>query len=797
MMPTSLFAARRRLMRPGSRGYALAVLATLALGIGAVVAVYSILHQVMLAPLPFADESRVVRLAGQNPVRGVEGYAVSHADFRSWQDSADAFEAMAAYKQQGADLRTAAGAERIDAVLASEDIWQVTGIAPLLGRGLSNAAEDAGAVLVSESFWTRHYAGDADVLGRTLVVDGRERSVVGVVPDDVGFSADAELWMPLALAADEAVDRGDRRLTVLGRLEAGVAPTQAQAQLAALAERLARQFPDSNADWGVQVQTAREWLVGEDDRQRLWLVGAAVALLLLATCTNLASLQLARVADRQREFGIRQAVGADRARVRRDMLAETAWLLAAGAAVGVPLAAVALDAASVPLATALPRLERLSVEPLVVALAVLACAATAVLFALIPAAIAARTAPASALSGGRGELGGGRTPLRTLLVVAQFAVATVLVAGALVLGERLLALAQTDLGFEPQQVLTARIGVPAFTNGEEFERERRALDRLVSEVAALPGVRAAAIASDVPLGDIDTQMLVAPGPMPIEVTPAERHVQVSWRIVSSGYFDVLGVPLLSGRLLREDDEVGDAVVLSRSVADQVFGSSDPVGRMVTLENGMRRLVVGVVGDTHQRSVAAGPSPTAYLPTSWYLWETMTLSVRTEGDPSATIAAIRDRARGLFPDRPLYDIRTMEAVVAGSMAAPRLQAGVVAAFASAALLIAAVGIGGVTAYLMARRRPEFALRVALGASPARLRNGVLVGAAARAVAGIVAGAGALALLARAAPVGLGELPELLAALASTALLLLLAAIAASWLPARRAARVDPGMALRGD
>lgn len=796
-MLNSLTAAWRRLRRPGNRGYALAALVTLTLGVASVVTVYALLYRVLLEPLPVADESTLMSVSGRNDARGVTGFAVSEPDFRSFQE-ARGFSAMAAFKRRGVSVRTAEGTERIDALLVSPDMNAVLGVAPLLGRALGDGEDDrASAMLVSATLWRDRFGGDAAVLGRTLVVEGRERTIVGVVPDDIGVAARTDLWLPLTVTPREEVNRGDRRLDVIARLAAGTTRAQAQNELDTLAAELARQYPDSNADWGITVAPVREQLVGADERTRLWVLLGAVALLLLVTCSNLAGLQIARAADRQHELGVRQALGAGRSQLRLDVLAETALLVVAGAALALPLAAALLRIAAQTLQASQPRLTTLGIDPLVAATAIAACALTALAFTSVPAAIAARAAPTVALNRARNALGRRSAPLRAGLVVVQFAIATVLLSGALALGGRLWTLAQANLGYQTEHLLTARISLPTLDSTEVFDAQRRALASVAEAVQALPGVRTATIASEAPLGSVDTQSEVAPGPMPAEVSPPERRVQASWRIIDADYFDTFGIPLIAGRPFARENEPTDRIILSRAVAERVFGSTDVVGRLVTMGNGQRREVVGVAEDTFQRKVADGVSPTVYMPITWYLWETMTLAVRTDAEPAAVAAGIRAQAARLMPDRPLYDLRTMDEAVTASTAGPRLQAVVVALFALAAALIAAVGIGAVTAYLIARRTTEFALRFALGASPLRVRLRVLAGAGGLALAGIALGALNLVTFERLGlhrDAGAEHLP---AAFAISAAVLLATCLFACWWPARRAARIAPALALRGD
>jgi predicted permease len=526
------------------------------------------------------------------------------------------------------------------------------------------------------------------------------------------------------------------------------------------------------------------------------LLFGTVALLLVMTCANLANLQLARGAQRQRELGVRQALGADAARLRAEFLAEIGWLLGAGAGLGLLLASVALHLLRVEFAALLPAATPLLLSPLAAAIAVTACSATVLAFALVPASLLARSDAARSLGQSRSAVGARPAPLRQALVVGQFATATLLICAAVLLAHRLHALTRADLGFDSEPVVTARLALPPVHDEPTLAAQQRAIDRLLAETRSLPGVAAVAIASDAPLGDVDTQMEVGRGPMPLDADDPASRVQASWRIVSSDYFDAMGIALLRGRRFASADEATDSVILGENLARRIFGAEvDPVGRIVTLGNQNRKRVVGVVADTRQRGLADAMTPTMYFPTSWYLWESMTLIVRSTLEPAALAPALRARAARSTPDSPLHEIAPLQGRIAAAVAAPRLQAVVVLLFAAAALVIAGVGVGSIARWTIARRRAEFALRIALGAAPDLIRRGILRGGAHQAALGIAVGAGVIAVLAPVLRQPLGASGSSLAgATAASAALLILVSVAACWRPARRAAAASPAQAL---
>jgi len=786
----------RGLMRPGHRGYAFSAVLTLAIGIGAVVAVYAILHAVLIKPLPYPDEARVLRLAERNQNRGIDSFSVSTPNFLSWAEQSSSFSAIAAFQEQGVHLRDALGVERVSALAATADFTKVLGVPPILGRALNDSAEDvAGAVMLSAGLWADRFAGDPQILGRRLAIDGTERTVVGIAASDVGFGRAFDIWVPLDLSQGTD-NRGDRRNTVVARLRDDVGLGAARTEMQTISERLSQQFPKENAGWDVQLDPVRDWLVDADQRDRLWLLMAAVVMLLLITCVNLASLQLARASQRQRDLAIRQALGASRSSLRTLALAESAWLLLLGSASGLVLANTMLHVMAQSLSLAVPRLATLSVDPLVALSAIAASGVTIALFAWLPAAISARsTSTAGLIGSARGNLGHRQAPVRSALVIAQFALATLLVSAALLLAQQMLTLQRTDLGFSPQGLLTARISLPEFRDEQQLEDYRSTLDRLAAEVASIPGVVSTGIASEAPLGAMDTQMLIAPGPMPVDASPAAEHVQASWRIATAGYLSTMRIPLLAGRNFKTHDEPGNSILLSERVARQVFPGRDAVGQMITMDNEQRKRVVGVVGDSRLRKVSEDFTPSVYFPTTWYLWNTMTLTVRTQGDPMAFAPEIRQRAAAAMPDRPLYDLATMASAVAESTAGQRLQTLLLTAFAGIALMIATIGVGSVIAYLVSRRTAEFAVQLALGASARRVGRKVMASGLRLALMGVAGGALTAVLIVATTPALSVSLRQLLPALALAAPLLLIACVLACWLPARRAAAIAPNLALR--
>lgn len=795
--------AWRGLLSRSNRAFTLATVLTFALGIGAATAIFSVVQAMLLAPLPYQDESRVLRAFDSNPSRGMPEFAVSIPNFLSWQQRASGFEALAALTADSANLGDAGQVERVPAIRASSTLWRVLGQPLVAGREFTAEEDRPGAARVAilgEGIWRTRYGADPSLVGRTLTIDGVAHAIVGIARQDVGFATDVGLWLPLA--PDPSIyGRGDRRLDVLGRLAAGTTPAQAQAAMDTLSASLAAEFPESNAGWQAVLQPVREWIVGPEVRARLYGMLAAVALLMLVACTNVANLQIARASARQRELGVRQALGAARGRLVSHLLAECTLLALLGGVLGVALAWAAVQAAIAALPAATPRLAAFALDWRAAALAIGVSAATAFAFGVTPALLAMRTQLAAVLQQlGRSAAGARRGPLRQILVVLQFALATLLVCAAALLAQHLATLQKTALGFPVENLLIARITQAQENENVDLTPHYLVHERLLEAIRALPGVAGVGLASEIPLGDVNTtSMTVAPGAGGA-LTYRDASTQAAWRVISPDYLATLGVPLLSGRYFAPNESPRSAVI-SRGLSQTLWpGESDVVGRTFRLGNGQQRTVVGVVADVRQIGLGEAPTPTMYLPTTWLLTPTMTLVVRSQGDPAALMPAIRDAALRAAPAHPLFDLQAMHSVIGTRVAEPRVQTSVLFAFGVASLLLAAFGAAGVVAYLVANRTPELAVRMALGAAPARLVAQVVRSGVGLCLTGIALGALALTGLAqlrdRLAPM-LGEVEggDPLAMLAAAAAVLLAVGALACWVPARRVGAIAPNAALR--
>jgi putative ABC transport system permease protein len=755
-------------------------------------------HAVVLARLPFAEPERVWFLDERNDARGLAQFSVSAPNYLSWQAGARSFSHMAAFYRADANLGAdrAHAAERAVVFHAASSLWATLGIAPLRGRTFDAAEERSAApvALISERLWRQRYGADPEVIGRNIAVDGQSRQVLGVVPDDHGFATDAELWLPLLRDAS-ADNRDDRRWNVVARLAPGVAQPAAAAELDALAVALEREFPDSNTGWRVRMTDARAWIVGADASSRLVLTLTAVFVLLLVACLNIANLQLARASTRLGEYSVRQALGASRARVLLEAMSESAVVAIFGAMTGVVLGHQLLRVGIAWLPASTPRLSTVSFDPLIALGIALVATLVSLVFALAPALLVARGAPARLLGhAARGALSGSSSRLRRVLVVAQFALATVLLLTAAVLARQFQALNRLDAGFASTRVLTAQIALKSVEDEASLNTQRALLERIAQAARALPGVQSAGWTSQIPLGSLNTSMEVWGASA--NYRPGDPGVQASWRIISSDYLDVLNVPVLAGRRFGADEPAHSAL-LSAALATALWPQAEAVGREIVLGNNQRFTVVGVVGDVRQIELKQDYTPTVYLPTTWYLWPSMALTVRTQGDPRALLAPLREASLKVAPEHPLFDLGTLDSAVAATVAEPRLQTWLFTAFALASGLLAALGVAGVTAFGVTQRTPELAMRMALGASAREIRRHVLRGGAVLCALGIALGlipAWLAAQSLRSAILALPDTPWVL--VPAAAAMLCAIGLIACWLPARRAARIEPSQALRG-
>ncbi|HET9220746.1 MAG TPA: ABC transporter permease [Terriglobia bacterium] len=783
--------------------FAAAVLVTLALGIGATTAIYSLTYTVLLRPLPYSEPDRLVRIWEANQSRNIPQFAASLLNFLSWQEESKSFESMAAMRNESANLTGDGEPQRVKATAVSASFWTLMGLQPLAGRAFTLTEGESGkdrVAIISEGLWQQRYGGDPGIIGRSILVNGEPRVVVGIAPQDVGFTATVDLWTPLVPKPAEE-NRGNHVIGVVGRLRPGILPAQADKELNAIAASLGQRFPDSNKGWSVTLMPVDEWIVDSDSRNHLYLLMAAVVLLLLATCANVAGLLVTRASARAHEFGVRLALGAGRARIVRQLTVESLVLASIGGGLGILTAFGAVRWLAARVVNQLPRSANLSLDWPVLIFAVGLTTVVGLLFGLAPSWLVRRADIMSPLrKTGRGMVGSTGMVLRPVLVGAQVAVAAMLVVGALLLIQSFARLQNLDLGFRPDHLLTASVSLPPakYPTSEQAESFYRAL---VSEVERIPGVVSAGLTSGLPLAGSVTSMSIAP----IE-TQAQR-IQVVWRMTDPDYFNTLQVPLKRGRFFNATDRAQPtppAVILSETLARHLWpDTEDVIGRNVSIGGGdvasLGIPVVGIVGDM-QLDLESGPLSAMYFP-PLYGPRTLTLAVRTTASPAAITGALRAAVKRIDPAQPLFDIRTMDRIVDDSADRPRLQTTLLTAFAMLALLLGAVGVAGVVAYTVERRAPELAVRLALGSTTGQAMLTAARGGLFASAIGLVMGLAIAWGLSRYWSDLLFQMyqvrPDAPWTFAGVGTALLAVTLLAALLPARRATLIDPAVALRKD
>jgi putative ABC transport system permease protein len=785
-------------------GFTLAVVLTLALGIGVNSAIFSVVHTVLLRPLPYGSPEQLVLLYGRYPEFGRT--STSLPDFIDWRDGTRSFEQMAA-RHPGSFVLTGEGEpERVIADRVTSNFFATLGVRPVIGRAFLPEEDKMGGddrvVVLSHGYWQRRFGGDPRVLGRQIQLSGRPWTVVGVTPPSFRYGRAVDLWAPTR--ADTTLPRRAEYLDVIGRLKPGVTVAQAQADVDAVVRRLAEQYPQTNATIKGEVIGLEDDLV-RDVRPALLAFMGAVLLVLLIACANVANLLLARAATRDREVSVRVALGAGRGRLLRQLLTESMVLALLGGAAGIALASWGVAAVSATSVQFLPRQYEIGMNASVVAFSIVLSLGTGLLFGLAPAIRLTRDSLHTSLrEGARGATAGALARVRNSLVLAEVALAMVLLVGAGLLIRSFDKLTRVDLGFEPAGVLTYSLTIPSAKFPDAVQLP--ALYQSVLEQSrTLPGARAVAVSATLPMSEAGYWSYSLEGAPPPPPNAGGPPVDVQPFAVSSGYFDALRIPLRRGRTLQATDGAAApaVAVINEEMVRRVFGDRDPIGRRVTFGNPADSTttwmtIVGVVGDVAQEGVTAKPYPQLYRSIDQSPGRSVIVSIRTDRDPLQIASAARQVVRAVDRDLVVNDVQPLEARVAESIARPRLSVWLLAGFAAVALVLAAIGIYGVMAYTVAQRTREIGVRMALGADPVSVKRlvvwqgmqpaliGVAIGmvsafAASRYIASMLYGVSALD------PVTFVLVPLFLATIA----------LLATYLPARRATLVSPTVALQSE
>jgi putative ABC transport system permease protein len=783
--------------------FSLVVVLTLAVGIGANTAIFSVVNAVMLRSLPFEEPDRLVRLNESNPERGWPTFSVSHPNFLDWREHNQTFAAMAATSGASANLATGGEVEVVRGASVTVDFLGVLGTSPLMGRNFLPEEDKPGGntrvVMLTYGSWQRRFGGAPDVVGKTMTLNDNQFTIVGVLPESFAWSSGNNFEMLFPLAPDWARSRGDHRLTVIGKLKESVSREQALADMNTIAAQLADQYPESNKGWSVSGQSFYDWMIPEQIRRSLLLFLGAVGFVLLIACSNVANLMLARATARQKEISIRIALGAGRWRIGSQLLVEALSLALIAGIAGLGVASLGTKALKAMNAGDVPRLDELSMDGRVLGFSLLISLVTGVLFGLAPAIHAARTNLNEMLKeGGRSVTGGkGRQRIRNMLVTVEVALSVALLVSSGLLIRSFWRLQEVNPGFKADHLLTMRINLPR-NRYPENPRAWEFYKRFLEESRALPGIQSVAVTSGVPMGGGNTA-----GQIQIEGKPASAdgsNSSADWRIVSPGYFHTMGIPLRGREFDERDSEQSQRVtIISEEMARRYWPNEDPIGKSVLLLSlGNKSFtIVGVATDVRSLGLDSDPAPMTYVSTAVAAtWNPMNLVIRTSGEPASQVSAVRSALVSIDPNIPVYDIRTVDELLSNSLGSRRFTMFLLGTFAAVALLLACVGLFGVMAYLVSQRTHEIGVRLALGARPGDVFRLIIGRGMALATAGSALGLAGAWAIGRFLESMLFQIkPSDPITLASAPVLLLAVALLACYVPARRAMKVDPMVALR--
>jgi putative ABC transport system permease protein len=782
------------------KGFTLVAVLTLALGIGANTAIFSVINTVLLGSLSYKEADRVVVVWTTSLSKGSE-FEMAPTEYLDFHDRNSVFAQMAATQKTTLNLTGNEEALALEGRTATASLFPLLGVTPLVGRSFTPEEDRANALVAVLSYrlWQSQFGGEREIVGREITLNSRDYTVIGVMPEEFQFPPPlaahqpAEVWVPRSLETDRA--RTSHDLLAVARIKDGVTMQQAQAEMDGIARQRAQEEPRRYGDSGARLRPIREQ-IGRELQPSLLVLAGAVGFVLLIACANVANLLLSLAATRQKEIAVRLALGATRLRLVRQLLVESLLLSGLGSGGGLLLAALIGMAIRTLGETQIPRAEEISIDSRVLAFTLLLSVVTGLVFGLAPAWQASRTNLNEALKeGGRSAHGASRHRLRNALIVAEVALSLILLVGAGLLIKSFWLLQQVEPGFDPCNLLSVEIRLPMAKYGAR-EPSVAFFQQMLEEVKALPGVEAAAIVNHPPFSGRRTNNPFQIEGHPEATNPADQP-RADYRTISPDYFQTMSIPILRGRAFNEHDTASapNVVIISQGCAELYWPGEDPLGRRIKVM-GNWLTIVGVVGDVKQSELDSTAAPHTYVPT----WQTphlrMGLLARTAAEPLSFVSAVRRQIQALDRDQPIYNVHTMEELIDESISLRRLSLLLLSAFALIALVLAAVGIYSVMSYLVAQRTHELGVRMALGAESGDVMRLVIGQGMARALTGVAIGLGGAWLLTRileAMVFGVSTTDPMTFAL--IAVLLTSVALLACYLPARLATKVDPLVALR--
>ena len=798
------FALRGLAKRPAFTAIALL---TLALGIGVNTAIFSAVDSVLLRSMPFKDAEALVAVWEHSPQLGIARNEMAPANFFDLRNQNQAFESFAAFGDMSMNLTGEGEPERLEGQLVTANVFTVLGVQPALGRTFSLQEDQVGqdhVAVLSHALWQRRFNRDPNVINRQLTLNGESFTIVGVMPPDFFFPVrESELWIPWAMPPEQASGRGDHYLRAVARLKPGVTRERANAEVESVAARLATDYPRTNEGLGFVVNSFQRDYVG-DLRRPILVLFAAVGLVLLIACANVANLLLAQATARRREIAIRLALGARRWTIAQQLLLESLLLAIGGGVLGVLGAVWGVQALSKLLPASLSKLQAVTIDARVLLFTIVVVVLTAIAFGVVPALHAARANPGEALNETARDAASGSSGryLRRVLVVSEVALAVVLLVGAGLLIRSFQRLNQVDVGFNPNNLLTMRMALPVPKYAKP-EARRAFYDELLQRVDALPGVESAGMITVLPLSFSGMKFSFS---VEGRANPSDPNLPFAlYRVVSPDYFRAMGIPLQRGRVFdtRDAKDSTPVMIVNRRLAEQFWPGEDATGKRLKVgpidSANPWATIVGVVGDVRQTGFYGEQLPEFYVPYAqeWRMWMApKDLVVRTSGDPTALSAAVRQAVWAVDKDQPVSNVQTMDQVFAAAISRERFQMLLLTLFATLALVLACIGLYGVISYMVAQRTHEIGVRMALGAQAGDvlrlvIRQGMVLASVGLTV-GIAIGSAVTRVLSDML-YGVSARDPL--TFVGVPVLLLLVAFLACYIPARRATRIDPLSALR--